>query len=183
MATKTSIISDINNKIISKGNILATDTNRILKDILNCDELNTSSSLEAFQFQGNFSQSGTAVILYSIRGIKDLFANITLEIQIKESNTHVFVFPHGEKDLPTTLSNIINDKNSAIDFMVAIKGKSTPAVYKKLGIDPPKSFRIGSLNFGFDIRNLKIAVESQEPDDKLSAGDFIATSFTIHSIK
>lgn len=181
MATKTSIISEINQKIVTKGNILATDTNKILKDILNCDELNSNTSLQTFQFQGSSPSNNVANISYSIRGITSLFANITLNINVKESNTNIFTVAHGDKDLVAALSSIIKGKGDTLDFVVRITKQNTAGIYKKLLIVPSKIFRIGSLKFGFNNTSLIISVESQEPNDKLVSGDNISTSFAIHT--
>lgn len=181
MATKTSIIADINTKIISNGNIRATDTNKILKDILNCDELNTTSSLQTFEFQANNVDIGIGIVSYSIKGFIGLFANITLEISIKESNSNVLNVPFDNKKIGESLATIIKSNNNVLDFLVKIRNKSTDKVYTTLKITPAKNFRIGNLNFGFNASLLRFSIESQEPNDKLFSGDSISTSFTIHN--
>lgn len=180
MATKATIITDINTKIIPNGNIRATDTNRILKNILNCDELNTSTAVNTFKFEGNVQSNNGINVSYSIRGIIELFANITLRIDILETNVNTLSFPHNNKDLVAALDSIIKENQDRLDFLVKIENKNTAAVYKKLEIQAAKVFRIGNLNFGFNTTSLQISVESQEPNDKLFNGDSISTSFSIH---
>lgn len=180
MATKASIITDINNKIKTNGNILASDTNRILKNILDCNELNSTASIETFEYQASVD-IGIGTISYSIKGFTGLFANITLIINVKESNSNVFNVPFDNKKIGESLDTIIKSKNNEIDFLVKIRNKSTNKVYSALNIQPAKTFRIGNLNFGFNASSLVISVESQEPGDKLVSGDSIATSFTVHT--
>lgn len=181
MATKANIITNIDAKIITNGNILATDTNAILKDILNCDELNSSNSLDTFQYQGNAAIKQAATVSYSIRGITGLFANITLQIAIKQDNINNLTFPHKNPDLFKSLSSVIKNTQNTIDFLVRIRNESSAEISKKLGISPVVNFRVGSLIFNFDEKNLSVFIESQIQNDNLLAGDSINNSFAIHS--
>lgn len=184
MATKASIITEINQKIVANGNIRAVNTNKILRDILNCDELNTQNTLQEVQFTGT-TNSGIAKISYSIKGFEGLFANITLDINIKESNTSNFTVPYSEEKLTAFLDSIIKNQNNKVDFLVKIRNQNTKGIYKNLGV-PQKVFRIGNLNFGYNSSNnknvLQISIESQELNDNLVSEDTIVTSFAIHNI-
>lgn len=184
--SKTQIITAIDSKIIANGNISAVDTNAILKDILDCAELNTlpnPSDLKEFAFQGNSINNRGAELDYSLRGISGLFVNITLTIMIKETNVNNVIFNFENKEIFSELSSIIknnNNKENPLDFLVKIRNKNTAEIYKRLN-QTPKNFRIGSLNFLLNNNSFNIIVESQEPNDKLFADDIISTSFILHS--
>ncbi|SEG60953.1 hypothetical protein SAMN05421847_2940 [Halpernia humi] len=183
MATKADIITNIDAKIISKGNILATDTNAILKDILNCDELNSgnTNSLETFQYNGDLTDASGAIVSYSIRGITDLFANITLQIGIKQTLQGKLSLLVNNRGLFNSLNSIIKNNENTIDFLVKIRNNKSAEIYRKLEIQPAKKFRIANLNFTFNARSLIILIESQELNDNLFAGDSISASFAIHN--
>lgn len=185
MATKATIISDINSKIITNGNIRAADTSRILKNILNCDELNAQNPQNALQdvmFADGPIDIGTAIISYSIRGFVGMFANITLDINIKENNSSNFNVPYNDSKITTFLDTIIKNNNRKSDFLVKIRNQNTKGIYNNLSA-PQKVFRIGNLNFGYGSNKkevLQISIESQEVNDKLFNGDSISCSFAIH---
>ena len=183
--TKLQIKTAIDNKIIQNGNINASDTNAILKDILDCAELNTipiSTELKAFSFQGKSIDQKGCELDYSLRGISGLFVNITLNILVKKPNINNFVFTYENQDIFAELKAIIqnNNKENPFDFLVKIRNQSTAEIYKTIK-QIPKIFRLGNLNFFSNNGNFNITVESQEPNDKLFANDIIATSFIIHS--
>lgn len=183
--SKNQIKAAIDSKIIAKGNISAVDTNAILKDILDCAELNTlpnANDLKGFSFQGNSTSNRGAELDYSLRGISGLFVNITLTIMIKETNVNNIIFNFENKDIFSELSSIIknNNKENPLDFLVKIRNKNTAEIYKRLK-QTPKNFRVGSLNFLLNNNSFNIIVESQEPNDALFAEDIISTSFIIHS--
>ncbi len=183
--SKVQIKTAIDSKIIANGNITAVDTNSILKDILDCAELNSlpnESNIKSFSFQGKSTDRRGAELDYSFRGISELFVNVTLNITIKENNVNNLIFKFEDQDIFSELSAIIknNNKENPLDFIVKIRNKNTEGIYKTIK-QIPKTFRIGNLNFLLSSTAFNIIVESQEPNDKLFAEDIISTSFIIHS--
>lgn len=179
--TKTQIIADINRKIITNGDIKAVDTNAILKDILDCKELNEQSTtnLSTFSFQSTtpLIDNKGGRLSYSLRGIVDSFVNITFRIAILENNVNNLTFLHNDVKILEALKTIIEDSNigSDIDFLVKIKRKQSTSTSNK--------FRIGSLNFNCTEKEFLIKIESQELNDNLFNGDQIFASFSIHCPK
>ncbi|WP_131797353.1 hypothetical protein [Chryseobacterium kwangjuense] len=181
MATKRTIIAEIDNKIIPNGNILAKDTNKILKDILDCDELNSSGgSTDGFSFSGASNDDNGAKLSYSIRGIVGLFANFTIMISIPDQNVNNLSFPYEDPKLFESLSKVMVNSENVPDFLVKIRNSQPDVIFKKLGLEP-KKYRIGCLNLRFDDKNLYFSIEGQEWEDSLFTGDSIFTSFTIHT--
>lgn len=176
--SKTQIITDIDRKIITNGDIKAVDTNAILKDILDCRELNASgtSNLSTFGFQskGPLTGNGNATLRYSLKGINDTLVNIVFRITIGESNVNNLTFIHGDSNIANTLKTIIEDINlgADIDFLVKITNKGNTS--------PSNKFRIGNLSFRYSDKEFFIKIDGQELNDNLRSGDQIFTSFTIH---
>jgi hypothetical protein len=178
MATKSKsqIITDINAKIITNGDIKATDTNAILKDILDCTELNgqTTTNLSTFSFKSKtaLKDNRGATLSYSLKGIKDLFVNITFKIAILETNVNNLTFVHNDAAIAKALKSIISQKlGSQIDFLVKIESKQAASDIL---------FRVGSLNFVCDNKAFKMKIDSQLPNDNLRKGDEVFASFAVH---
>lgn len=176
--SKTQIITDIDRKIITNGDIKAVDTNAILKDILDCRELNASgtSNLPTFAFQskGPLTGNGNATLRYSLKGINNTLVNIVFRITIGETNVNNLTFIHGDSNLANTLKTIVEDANlgADINFLVTIINKKSTSQNTK--------FRIGNLNFRYTDQEFFIKIEGQELNDNLQSGDQIFTSFTVH---
>ncbi|MBB6369158.1 hypothetical protein [Chryseobacterium shigense] len=181
MATKRTIIAEIDTKIIPNGNILAKDTNKILKDILDCDELNSSGgSTDGFSYSGESSDDNGAKLIYSIRGIIGLFANFTVMISIPDNNVNKLSFPYEDLKMFESLSTVMVNSENMPDFLVKIRNSKPDKIYKEWGL-APKKYRIGCLNLRFDDKNLYFSIEGQEWEDSLVGGDSIFTSFAIHN--
>jgi hypothetical protein len=174
--SKTQIITDINNKIIANGNIKALDTNVILKDILDCTELNSSATISTFSYKSatplNDKKGGR--LSYSLRGVVDSFVNITFKIEILESGVNNLTFTHNNVKIFDSLKSIIENPDIAtnIDFLVKIENVSNPSTNRR--------FRVGSLNFNYNQTSFNIKIDSQEINDNLLNGDQIFTSFAVH---
>lgn len=182
MATKAQIRSEINSKIITNGNIRATDTNKILNDILDCKELNdTGSGVNVVPFHfwspDPLKDKKGAKLWYSFKGFHELFVNFTFRIMIEESNVNSLSFvAENQSEIFEILSKIINSKiQDQMEFLVKIKN-STEAVIKQFG----KKFRVGAMNFNMNNKGFIILIESQELNDNLFVGDEIFTSITFH---
>lgn len=178
---KTVIIQEIDTIIKTGGDIKATDTNTILKDILDCVELNeqgaAGSSTFAFESKTTLKDPHGALLDYSIRGIEKSFANITFKIQIKENNVNDLKFPNDNPQIMKALDSIIDSgQSNQMDFLVKIKKTQT-------GSTDGKKFRVGSLNFFITKDLFSIKIESQEINDNLFNGDQIFTSIAIHCPK
>jgi len=130
MATKQEIITAIDSKIISKGNITAVDTNKILKDILEFSD-KPAPSINGFDF-GNvskpFSTKQLATIKVNFTGIEKFSCSMYIcteaklkDPQIDEKNGPDWIFfplKDGEyKMLQSFLPNI-NEKQMYLTFMV-----------------------------------------------------------------
>ena len=177
--TKAEIIQVINNKIITNGNIKAIDTNAILKDILDCIELNDqgpTGGTSKFDFASKVPliDSRGAELNFSIRGITDSFVNITFKILIKESNVNDLKFLNNNTLIVKALDSILDAaQSSQMDFLVKIKGvASAPTNGKR--------FRTGNLSFSITDKNFSIKIDGQEMNDNLFAGDQIFTSIAVH---
>jgi hypothetical protein len=182
MATKTKavIIRDIDNKIITNGNIKAVDTNAILKDILNCQELNSSAA--TFSFKGkelSSSPTGDGKLSYSIRGIVGSFANITLKIAVEKEGLQSFEFPSDNVDLVKIMNPILDPAQSRqLNFLVKVGPQS----------DTPSNepdFRIANLSLliaekGFSFRIKCFNTSALGLPSILNKGDVIFTSIAIH---
>ncbi|AUP79063.1 hypothetical protein [Flavivirga eckloniae] len=172
--TKAQIVTNIDKKIITNGNIKAVDTNTILKDILDCKELNgQSSSVSTFSFASTAAirdnRGGT--LNYSLRGVKDSFVNVTFKIAVLETNVNSWAFAHNTPAIANALKSIMAPKlGFQIDFLVKIENQQLAA---------NKPFRVGSLNFTYNTNNFNIKIDSQD-GDKLFNGDQIFASFTLH---
>lgn len=178
---KVVIIKEIDNIIKPAGDIKAVDTNTILKDILDCVELNNPSttgiSTFAFESKTTLIDSRGAQLDYSIRGIEKSFANITFKIQIKETNVNDLKFPNDNPEILKALDSIIDPaQTSQMDFLVKIKRTQTAPT-------DGKKFRVGSLSFVITKELFSIKIESQEVNDNLFNGDQIFTSIAIHCPK
>ena len=177
--TKAEIILAINNKIITNGNIKAIDTSAILKDILDCIELNdqgTAGGVSKFDFASKVPLIDTrgAELNYSIRGIADSFANITFKILIKENNVNDLKFMNNNTQIAKVLEFILDSaQTNQMDFLVKIKGvASAPTNGKR--------FRTGNLSFSITEKSFLIKIDGQEMNDMLFAGDQIFTSIAVH---
>ena len=176
---KAQIIADINSKIISNGNIKAADTNAILKDILDCKELNQqASNLSVFAFT-NVSPiiADGGSLNYSLRGIVNAFVNITLKIEILTDVAGSFKFTHDDEKITEALKSIIlnPETGSEIDFLVKIKKLRNQA--------SNGGFLIGNLSFMNIDKVFVVRIEHQNIENKLIKGDQIFTSFAIHCPK
>jgi hypothetical protein len=183
MATKNKvdIILEIDQIIKTGGDIKAVDTNTILKDILDCVELNehgrSGASTFAFASKTALIDRRGAQLDYSIRGIVGSFANITFKILIKETNVNELNFPNDNSQILKALEPIIDSEQSnQIDFLVKIKNE-------QIASTTGKKFRVGSLNFVITKDLISIIIDSQELKDNLFNGDQIFTSFAIHCPK
>jgi len=178
---KVDIIQEIDTIIKTGGDIKATDTNTILKDILDCVELNdqgtTGASTFAFESKTTLTDPHGAVLNYSIRGIEKSFANITFKILIKENNVNDLKFPNDNPEIIKRLEPIINPElSNQLDFLVKIKREKPAST-------DGKKFRVGSLSFVISKELISIKIESQEPNDFLLNGDQVFTSIAIHCPK
>lgn len=172
--SKTQIITNIDKKIIKNGDIKAADTNTILKDILDCKELNGQSNVSTFSFKSTtaLKDNRGGSLNYSLRGVNNSFVNVTFKIAILETNVNNLTFAHNTPAIANALKNIMNAKlGSQIDFLVKIENKQ---------LAPRKPFRVGSLNFAYTSKNFVIKIDSQDLNDNLFNGDQIFVSFTIH---
>lgn len=172
--SKTQIITDIDKKIITNGDIKAVDTNAILKDILDCKELNAiaSSEISTFSFQSATAlvDNKGARLNYSMRGVTNSFVNVTFNISILENNVNSLTFIHGDSKIAEILKNIMEPKlGFQIDFLVKVKSKQSTS----------KIFKIACLNFSYSEKEFFITLDSP-PNDNLLSGDQIFTSFAIH---
>lgn len=177
--TKAQIILDINNKIVSNGNIKAVDTNAILKDILDCTELNQSgpaTGIPTFSFASKAPLIDTrgAELNYSIRGIAESFANITFKILIKETNVNDLKFTNNNIQIAKALNTIIDlGQSNQMDFLVKIKRvQSAPTNGRR--------FVVANMSFAITDKNFSIKIDSQEANDNLFVGDQIFTSIAVH---
>ncbi len=172
--TKTQIITEINKKIITNGDIKAVDTNAILKDILDCTELNSQGgNLSTFSFQSTapLLDNRGGSLSYSLRGIIDSFVNITFRIAILETNVNNLTFLHDNIAMANVLKSILEPKlANQIDFLVKIENRAQTG----------KPFRVGSLNFSYTDKEFFIKIDSQEANDNLLNGDQIFASFAVH---
>ncbi len=178
--TKAVIIRDIDNKIITNGNIKAVDTNAILKDILNCQELN--SSVATFSFKGKDLASSPPTdgkLSYSIRGVVGSFANITFKIAVDKQGLQSFEFPSDNADLVKIMDPILDPAQSQqMSFLVKVGPQS----------DTPSNapdFRIANLTLliaekGFTFRIKCFNMGAVGGNSILNKGDIIFTSIAIH---
>ena len=187
---KAEIVVEINDIIKKNNKIKAVDTNKILRDILDCDELNDLSLFHFFNPKP-LEDGDNALLWYSIKIVKPAFVNVTLRIVIKVPGI-------GErpelKFKDEKIANVIDllkaynetnnfdliDYYSKMDFLVKIKNTkmegNEPFVKQKF----KKKLRIANLNFSLLESSIVLKIESQELDDNLFAGDEIFTSFTLH---
>lgn len=176
---KAAIKTDIDNKIITNGDIKAIDTNAILKDILDCQELN--NPVTTFSFKGKDVKSNPSdfgQLNYSVRGVVGSFANFTFKITVGRG-FEFFDFPNDNKELVKILKNIIDPAQSnQLNFLVKAgppqsdstsTGNFKVANLNLLVTDDKFSFRIKCLNLG------AIGANSA-----LNEGDVIFTSIAIH---
>ena len=178
---KGDIILEIDQIIKTGGDIKAVDTNTILKDILDCVELNEQSTtgVSTFAFASKMAliDRRGAELNYSIRGIEGSFANITFKILIKESNVNDLKFPNDNSRILKALDPIIDStQNNQLDFLVKIANEQTASTTRK-------KFRVGSLSFAITKDLFSIKIDSQEIQDNLLNGDQIFTSIAIHCPK
>ncbi len=175
--SKTQIIANIDKRIITNGDIKAVDTNTILKDILDCKELNGPSNVSTFSFKSEtaIKDDRGATLNYSLRGVRKSFVNITFRIAITETSVNDLVFEHKIPEaIVKDLEEIMNtDLGNEIDFLVKIENKQSPV---------KKPFVVGSLNFTYTNKTFDIRIDSQEPEPNshLFNGDQIFTSFAVH---
>ncbi|MGH2666760.1 hypothetical protein [Flavobacterium sp.] len=178
--TKAVIIRDIDNKIVTNGNIKALDTNAILKDILDCQELNTS--VDVFNFKGKDLASAPADsgrLNYSIRGIVGSFANITFKISVDKDGVQIFDFPSDNKELVKFINPIIDSAQSnQLSFLVKVGPPSESST-------SIPDFRIANLNLliaekGFTFRIKCFNMGAVGGNSILNKGDIIFTSIAIH---
>jgi len=178
---KNQIIQAIDAKIITNGNINAVDTNRILKDILDCEELNhdNGSKLIPFHFWSPnvLADRKGAKLWYSFKGLTEQFVNFTFVIKISKPNVTSFNFiSKDQSEIFEILSKIINPEiQNQMEFLVKIKNAD-----EKVSNKFKKVFRTGSMSFEINDDRIIIQIESQELSDKLFAGDEIFSSITFH---
>jgi hypothetical protein len=182
MATKAQIKNEINSKIISNGNIRATDTNRILNNILDCEELNDKGSggnIAPFHFWSPdpLQDKKGAKLWYSFKGFHELLVNFTFRIMIEESNVNSLSFvAEKQSEIFKVFSKISNPEiNKRMDFLVKIENND-PKVIERF----KKKFRVGEMSFSTNVNEFLIQIVSQELDDSLFSGDEIFTSITFH---
>ena len=178
--TKAAIISKIDSKIITNGNIKAVDTNAILKDILDCQELN--NTVPTFSFKGKELASSPADagrLSYSIRGIAGSFVNITFKISVDKDGSQIFDFPSDNKDL-VKITNLIIDsaQSNQLSFLVKVGPPSESSTNLP-------DFRIANLNLliadkGFTFRIKCLNLGAIGGNSILNKGDVIFTSIAIH---
>ena len=177
---KATIISTIDSKIITNGNIKAIDTNAILKDILDCQELN--NSVPTFDFKGKELASAPADagrLSYSIRGIAGSFVNITFKISVDREGLQIFDFPSDNKELVKITNAIIDPAQSnQLSFLVKVGPPSESST------NIP-DFKIANLNLliaekGFTFRIKCLNMGAVGGNSMLNKGDVIFTSIAIH---
>ncbi|MDT3740686.1 MAG: hypothetical protein RO257_14440 [Candidatus Kapabacteria bacterium] len=179
MKTKSVIKQNIDAVIKTNGNIKAVDTNTILKDILDCQELNavsTGSNVSPFHFfsQGPVTDQSGGQLWYSFKGFKEQFVNFTFVLQIKEANAKGFNFTFSNQAEIFDILNKIGF-NRQMDFLVKINN-ADPKIAQKFR----KKFRVGSFSFDINANGFSAMIEGQELDDNLSPGDVIFTSIAFH---
>ncbi|WP_309641288.1 hypothetical protein [Flavobacterium sp.] len=172
---KAEIIQNIDATIIPNGNIKAKDTNAILKNILDCIELNekSQSNVDTFDLSGtNLQATQGAGLDYSFRGIKSFFANVTLHLQIKESNglSAVYKFNHQNSAIFEIYRKIVVPKEAPLDFLVTLNRKPEQGA-------PPSG--IATLNIRVTNQSIIITLSAYH-GDKIMNGDTVFTSFTLH---
>lgn len=179
MKTKSVIKQNIDAIIKPNGNIKAVDTNTILKDILDCQELNagsTGSNVSPFHFfspEPVKDQSG-GQLWYSFKGFREQFVNFTFMIQIKESNAKALNFTFvNQTEIFEILKKI--GFNKQMDFLVKFKN-TDPKIAQKFR----KKFRVGSISFDIKSNGFLVMIDCHEFDDNITAGDVIFTSIAFH---
>jgi hypothetical protein len=151
MATKAEITKAINDKIITKGNISAVDTNRILKDMLDFSD-KPATPTNGFDF-GNLDKplnpTDSMSVKMNFTGIQELSCSLYLCVETKANNpdfkdetdnaTWIFV-PLKEEEhkiLQSFLPNI-NEKQMYLTFLVPFLATQTEG-----GVTPPNNGTTG----------------------------------------
>lgn len=177
---KAVIMTDIDHKIITNGNIKAVDTNAILKDILDCQELN--NPVTTFSFKGKdvkANPSDIGMLSYSIRGIVGSFANITFKIKVTRQGFEIFPFPNNNSEIVKILKSIIDPAQSnQLNFLVHAGPPPTSSTSQQ-------NFKVANLNlqvlddkFLFTIKCLNMSALGVA--SFLNEGDVIFTSIAVH---
>ncbi len=129
MATKQEILTAIDSKIKTEGNISAVDTNKILKDIVEfSDKPVTPANIDGFDF-GNLDNpletNQLASVKVNFTGIKQLSCSLYLSIESQLKKTKVetldWIFiPLKEEEYKILFSFLpnINEKQMYLTFMV-----------------------------------------------------------------
>ncbi|MFT3794685.1 hypothetical protein [Flavobacterium sp.] len=173
--TKGAIAQIIDQVIVTNGNIRAKETNMILKEILDCIELNDKgqSNVALFDIKGaNLTDNRGGILNYSIKGIVSSFANVTLHLGIKESNAGNFAFKHEKPELFEVFKAILQQNpKDQLNFLVKLTRK--PVRGQVLG------FGIANLNLNITKEEIQIMIEPHQ-GDKIISGDTILTSIALH---
>ncbi len=191
MKSKQEILNTIDTRIISNGNILATETNAILHDMMDFSdsgmkELNTNITnidRRVTILEGETSGSGLDgftvfddkplldknqnLFWYSFRGIEKHFVNFTFRLLIQKGDNQILEF-----DAPSRifekLQGIIVHQEESQQFVVAVRNK-----------ERGKNFPV-SISFFFSEKGVRIHLISLGNDNGIGPGDSIYTSIALH---
>ncbi len=174
--------------IKDNGNNSAQTVRKVLNDILAyATPTSNTSNIDTFSFEGNASDN-ISNIHYSIRGIKNHFANITLNLEVIESSSfevdRTFYYEIKERELFEEMSKIVVGKNQMVgpNYLMTFVNKNEKTeqtINKRSG----NFFRLASFRIEFDslksVMLLTIRKYSNSTELFIS-GDNAMVSFTIH---
>lgn len=207
---KTQIVSDIDSKFITNGNIRAVDTNAVLKDILDCNELNTPTDLTQInnRLNGvefiNDEQNNRLTVLENAAGstiqridfrsdvsLFDLSNNAKMMYSIRGiAGQFINVMLHIKiLESNTNSYSFVHGEADLTQILKSIKRDLTPLemdflVKVKSEAEQSitgKRFKIANLIFNEFKGKFTIIIEPHDLQDVLQVGDIIFTTITLHT--
>ncbi len=209
--SRAQIITDINNKFVTNGNIRAVDTNTTLKDILDCIELNDKGDLTGIGNrltnveQENLIQNNRLNVLEANMNTNDLSlfskaftaqggsANGMFSFRgIQNHFVNITLrlrFLSGAEDVITFVDNNLIEVKSMLQGIIDFEANYmlnflVTIVNNQGGTQILGDFRIANMNLHFqDEQTLVIRLQNyQNIPSTLQLGDEIYTSIAIHSV-